>query len=269
MTEIATPTAAPSPEPGARVHPPTRLPGLSIVLPCFNEQDNVAEAVGAAVAAAQRVSREHEVIVVDDGSSDRTAEIAARLAEAHRGVRLIVHPVNRGYGAAVRSGIRAARMPWVFLTDADLQFDLTELADFVPLSEDHELIVGWRIARQDPAHRRINAAAWNWLVRQAFDLRVRDVDCAFKLVRRDVLEDMPLTSDGAMIDTELLVRALAGGASVYEIGVHHRPRVAGESSGANARVVLRAFRELVALRLQLGSLPARAEPTPRTFQAPA
>jgi glycosyltransferase involved in cell wall biosynthesis len=269
MTDIATPIPAPStdrPAPAPRV---TRLPGLSIVLPCFNEQDNVAEAVREAVAAAQRISREHEIIVVDDGSSDRTAEVAARVAESLPGVRVIVHPVNRGYGGAVRTGIRAARMPWVFLTDADLQFDLTELTDFVPLTADHDLVIGWRITRQDPAHRRMNAAAWNWLVRRAFNLDVRDVDCAFKLVRRDVLDEMPLTSEGAMIDTELLVRALGAGARISEIGVHHHPRVAGESSGANARVVLRAFRELCGLRARLHRLPRRPARAPRTSHAAA
>ena len=172
-------------------------------------------------------------------------------------MRVVVHPTNRGYGAALRSGVRAAQQPWVLLTDADLQFDLRELVDFVPLAAQADLIAGWRIARQDPLHRRLNAAAWNWLVRSLFDLPVRDVDCAFKLVRRDLLEDIPLTSGGAMISTELVVRAVAAGGRVREVGVHHRPRVAGEQSGANPRVVLRAFRELARLQGELRGLPGR------------
>jgi glycosyltransferase involved in cell wall biosynthesis len=250
MTDITTPLTGAARERdlagGARTTP--LLPGLSIVLPCFNEEENVADAIRYATAAAADVSEDYEVIVVDDGSSDQTAEVALRFAEADRHVRLVAHQANRGYGAALRSGIRAARMPWVFLTDADLQFDLRELEDFVPYAADTDLILGWRIQRQDPLHRRLNAAAWNWLVRRLFDLDVRDVDCAFKLIRRDVLEDIPLTSEGAMIDTELLVRAIGNGARVQEIGVHHRPRVAGEQSGASLRVVARAFRELLSLR---------------------
>jgi hypothetical protein len=160
-------------------------------------------------------------------------------------------------------------MPWVFLTDADLQFDLGELADFVPLTADHDLLVGWRILRQDPTHRRMNAGAWNWLVRRVFNLPVRDVDCAFKLVRRELLDDIQLTTNGAMIDTELLARALAAGARLQEVGVHHRPRVAGEQSGANARVILRAFGELIGLRAQLRSLPASPTLQPRTSHVPA
>jgi hypothetical protein len=144
----------------------------------------------------------------------------------------------------------------VLLTDSDLQFDLDQLADFVPLTREADLVVGWRLDRQDPLHRRVNAAAWNLLVRHAFDLKVRDVDCAFKLIRREVVEGLTLTSSGAMISTELLVRAQANGARVRELGVEHRPRVAGEQSGASPRVVLRAFQELRQLRHELSGRPA-------------
>src|SRR5262245_22187432 len=162
-----------------------RLPGLSVVLPCFNEAGNVAEAIRQAAAAAARTSREYQIVVVDDGSTDGTAEAAAPFVDGGRRVRLLVHPENRGYGAAVRSGIEAASMPWVLLTDADLQFDLQDLDDFVALSESADLIAGRRILRSDPLRRRLNGAAWSWLVRRMFRLPVRDVDCAFKLVRRD------------------------------------------------------------------------------------
>jgi glycosyltransferase involved in cell wall biosynthesis len=233
------------------------LAGVSIVLPCFNEQANVADAVRAATAAARVHAVEFEVIVVDDGSTDDTARIAARLADEDRRVRLLVHPSNRGYGGAVRTGLRAARMPWVLLTDSDLQFDLSELAAFVPLASEADLVAGWRIARQDPPHRRLNAAAWNWLMHRNFDVPVRDVDCAFKLIRRDLLEQIPLTSGGAMISTELVVRAVAAGAIVREVGVRHLPRVAGEQSGASPRVVIKAFRELARLRGELRRLTTR------------
>jgi glycosyltransferase involved in cell wall biosynthesis len=225
-----------------------KLPGLSIVLPCFNEEANVEPAIEQAAQAASRFSDRHEVIVVDDGSADDTALISGRLMASRHDVRLVKHPENRGYGAALRSGIRAARMPWVLLTDADLQFDLRQVADFVPSAASSDLIVGYRIAREDPFGRRLSAGAWNWLMQLMFSLPVHDVDCAFKLVRRDLLQSIDLVSDGAMISTELVVRSMKSGARLTELGVHHRPRTAGEQSGANPRVVMRAFLELFRLR---------------------
>jgi glycosyltransferase involved in cell wall biosynthesis len=232
---------------------PNALTGLTIVLPCFNEAENVADAIRHAGSAAERCATDHEIVVVDDGSSDDTALVAARFVNRDRRVRLVVHTRNRGYGDAVRSGIAAARMPWVLLTDADLQFDLAELEDFLPSAARADLVVGWRILRRDPLNRRLNAAAWNWLVRRMFRLPVRDVDCAFKLVRRDLLEQLDLRATGAMISTELLVKSLAAGGRLEELAVHHRARVAGAQSGADPWVVARAFRELASLRRGLRS----------------
>ena len=239
-----------------------RLPGLSIVLPCKDEAGNVERAIDEATRAAQRVADAHEILIVDDGSRDATWALAAARASADPRVRVLVHPENRGYGAALRTGFAAARMEWVFLTDADLQFDLDELDSVLALAPACDLVAGYRISRADPLHRRLNAAAWNLLVRRYFDLAVRDVDCAFKLIHRDVLERILLTADGAMVSTELLVRARAAGAEIAELGVTHRPRVAGRSTGANPAVVLRAFRELRALRAQL-----RAEDQPAVVPA--
>jgi glycosyltransferase involved in cell wall biosynthesis len=250
------PRALPLPSAGA----PTAghaapLPGVSIVLPCFDEEDNVVEAVRAARLAGRRAALAHEVIVVDDGSRDRTRERARALAAEDPDVRLIVHERNSGYGAALRSGIAAASQPWILLTDADLQFDLTQLEDFLPFTDLSDLVLGRRVLRMDPLGRRLAAGAWNRLVRVVFGLPVRDVDCAFKLVRADVVKDLPLTSSGAMISTELVIRCLARGARLRQLGVRHRPRVAGRQSGTSPRVVARAFRELALARRELGRVP--------------
>ena len=231
------------------------LPGVSIVLPCYDEEDNVVEAVRAARLAGRRAALACEVIVVDDGSRDRTRDRALPLALEDPDVRVIVHEHNSGYGAALRSGIAAASQPWILLTDADLQFDLTQLEDFLPHAARNDLVLGHRVLRMDPVGRRMAAGAWNWLVRRVFRLPVRDVDCAFKLVRTDLLKDVPLTCSGAMISTELVLRCIAQGARVTQLGVRHRPRVAGEQSGTSPRVVARAFRELFAARRELGRLP--------------
>ena len=220
------------------------LPGLSVVLPCHQEAANVADAIRAAGSAAARGAAEHEIVVVDDGSTDATAEIASRAVDGSGRVRLLVHAHNRGYGAALRSGIEAARMPWVLLCDADLQFDPGELIDLVPLTRDAEVVIGRRIARRDPLVRRANGAGWSWLMRVLFDLPVHDVDCGFKLIRRDLLDGVDLTSSGALISAEMLIGCRARGGRIAEHGVHHRARMAGEQSGARPAVVLRAFAEL-------------------------
>jgi glycosyltransferase involved in cell wall biosynthesis len=233
---------------------PTVLPGLSIILPCLNEEDNVADAIRAATKAARANSAEHEVLVVDDGSTDATSEIASRFVDGTGRVRLLVHPHNRGYGAAVRTGIEAARMPWLLLTDADLQFDLGQLEDFVSLAPSADVVAGRRIMRQDPLGRRMTGAAWSALTGRLFRLPVSDVDCAFKLIRRDLLDRVHLASDGAMVSAELLAKLQAEGARVIEHGVRHRARVAGEQSGASPRVVARAFRELARQHRELRRL---------------
>jgi glycosyltransferase involved in cell wall biosynthesis len=231
-----------------------RLGSLSIVLPCFNEEANVAVAIGNAITAATMCADRYEVIVVDDGSTDGTARAARDLALSEPHVRAIVHERNRGYGEALRTGIRAARMEWVLLADADLQFDLRELADFVPLTRSADVLWGRRILRRDTLPRRASAAAWNRLVRALFSVPVRDIDCGFKLIRGETLRGMELQATGAMISTELAVRCLAAGARFAEIGVHHHPRIAGEESGGDPRVIVHAFQELASTHRTLRRL---------------
>ena len=144
-----------------RRHVVGRLRGLSVILPCHDEAQNVERAIDEATAAGELVADAHEILVVDDGSTDATRELAQARAAADPRVRVLVHDGNRGYGAAVRTGIAAARLEWVFLTDADLQFDMTELARFVPLAQSSDIVAGFRTHRADPPHRLLNAAAWN------------------------------------------------------------------------------------------------------------
>jgi glycosyltransferase involved in cell wall biosynthesis len=226
-----------------------RLEGVAILLPCFNEIGNVPAAVAEARAAAAGAAEHYEIIIVDDGSTDRTGVVAHALAADDPRIRVLAHAHNRGYGAALRTGIDAARMPWLLLTDADLQFDLMQLRQVTPLTSAYDLILGRRTPRRDPLYRRAYGHTWNWLVRRALELPVRDVDCAFKLARTDLLQSLELRSTGAMISPELVARSLARGARLVEVDVAHRPRVSGDQSGANPRVILRALSELRSLRV--------------------
>lgn len=227
---------------------------LSIVLPAHNEQENIEGAIAEATVAAERLVAGHEVVVVDDGSTDSTAARVRRMAEADPRIRLVEHERNRGYGEALRSGFLASRLDFIFFTDADLQFDMSELELLLPYAGTVDVVAGYRINRRDTLTRRINARAWNWLVRVLFYVPVRDIDCAFKLFERRVLGEVDIESVGAMVNTELMVKLGRSGASVVEVGVHHRPRRAGEARGASPRVIATALREIMRMRRRLSSL---------------
>jgi glycosyltransferase involved in cell wall biosynthesis len=219
----------------------------------YNEEGNIEQAVTAALAVLARVTDRYEVIVVNDGSSDRTVAIADRLAAANPCVRVVHHPANRGYGAALRSGFGAAKYPLVVLADGDNQFDLGELSVLLRALGPFDIVSGYRITRHDPAVRRLYAFWYNRLARFLFNIPVRDVNCGFKVYRRHLLERLlpQLRSTGALINVEMLARAQKLGATVTEVGVHHYPREAGQPTGGNPRVIVRAFRELLELWREL------------------
>jgi glycosyltransferase involved in cell wall biosynthesis len=224
-----------------------RLPGLSVFLPSHNEEANVERVVRGFLAELPRVTDDYEVIVVDDGSRDRTGEIADRLASEDSHVKVLHHQNNRGYGGAVTSGIRAASKPYVLLCDGDGQFDPKEIELLAAHVPEYDVVAGRRIRRADHLMRRINGRAWTILVRVVLGITISDIDCGFKLFKREMLQGMELRANGAMISTELMARLAGRGARVTEVGVHHLPRLAGEQSGANLSVIMRAFKELFAL----------------------
>jgi glycosyltransferase involved in cell wall biosynthesis len=228
-----------------------RLPGISVFLPSHNEEGNVERVVRSYLAELPRVADNYEVIVVDDGSRDRTGEIAERLAAEDPHVKVVRHPVNRGYGGAVISGIRAATMPYVLLCDGDGQFDPADLERLTPFVPEYDVVAGRRAHRADPLMRRVNGKAWTILVRVLLGITINDIDCGFKLFKREKLDGMELRAHGAMISTELMARVAGRNAKVKEVDVQHLPRLAGEQSGANLKVVARAFKELIALYREL------------------
>jgi len=231
--------------------PAQRAVSISVFFPCYNEQDNVARVVDNARKVLESLRADYEIIIVNDGSADATGRIADELAAQHERVRVVHHPQNRGYGAALQSGFRAATKELVFYTDGDGQFDLAELPPLLELIPPHDIVSCYRLNRQDPLIRKINGWCWTRLVCLVFGLRLRDIDCAFKLYRRAIFDGMPLCSTGALIDTEVLARATRKGCRIVQRGVHHYPRTAGSQTGANLRVILRAFRELFRLRRQI------------------
>jgi glycosyltransferase involved in cell wall biosynthesis len=229
-------------------------PSVSIVLPALDEEANIARAIAEATAAAERLFEDHEIIVVDDGSRDGTAALARAAADRDPRVRVISHGKNQGYGSALRTGFLACRLDFVFFTDADLQFDVGEIARLLPFAGLVDVVAGYRLNRQDPLHRRLMAGCWNLLVRLLFHIPVRDVNCAFKLFDRRVLQDMEIDSDGYLVNAELMVKLSRGGASVVEVGVHHRPRIAGKAHASSPRGMVKVFAELARMRSRLREL---------------
>jgi glycosyltransferase involved in cell wall biosynthesis len=232
-----------------------RVAALSYFFPAHDEAENVEGLVAEALAALPELAKTFEIIVVDDGSRDGTGAIADRLAAAHPDVvRVVHHERNRGYGAALRSGFRAANHPLIAFTDGDRQFrvaDLQRLLTRLGASDAPDVVVGYRLKRADPLVRTLYARAYRLCLRLFFGLPVRDVDCASKLFRRQALAGIRLESGGAFLSAELLIKVRARGRTVAEVGVPHFARTAGRASGADPRVVLRAVRDFWRLRLRL------------------
>lgn len=202
-----------------------------MVLPAYNEMENIERQVRSVddVLSAMRFD-DYEVVVVDDGSIDRTRTVCEALQTELPKFRLLVHEINQGYAKALRTGFTNARMPLVFYTDADNQFDIKELKNLLAAIDDYDIVCGFRIYRFDPFTRLVLSWGYNLIVRILFRIRVRDVDCAFKLFRREIFDRIHIESKKFFVDTEVLAKASKLGFRMTEIGVRHYPRTAGQST---------------------------------------
>lgn len=217
---------------------------LSIVLPAHNEEQVIAHTLADVLDVLTLWVRDFEILVVNDGSTDLTGAIVTAIAAKDTRVKLITHPLNLGYGAALVSGFEAASKQLTFFMDSDGQFDIRDLQEFFPLIDTYDAVIGYRMDRQDTVMRKLNAWGWKQVVRVVLGISVRDIDCAFKLLHTDFLHQHPLETRGAMINAELLYKLTHAGCTYYEVGVMHLPRRAGRATGAKLSVIARAFREL-------------------------
>jgi Glycosyltransferases involved in cell wall biogenesis len=235
--------------------PASKVAELSFFFPAHNEEANLEALVAEALATLPSLAQKFEVIAVDDGSKDGTPAIADELAKRHPDVfRVVHHPTNLGYGAALRSGFRAARYDLIAFIDGDRQFrviDVGRLTERIAAPDSPDVVVGFRLKRADPPIRRWYARVYRLSNRIFFGVRVRDIDCACKLFKREALEPIRVASGGAFFTAELLIKLRFEGRRIAEVGVPHYPRTAGSPTGAKPSVVFRAVRDFWSLRLRL------------------
>ena len=230
---------------------PKALTSLSLFFPCYNESENVGSMIEQAVKVGEEYGADYEVVVVDDGSRDGSANIVQGWSQKNPRVRLVQHEKNMGYGAALRTGLKNVRKDLVFLVDGDNQFHLADIDKLFSKIDSCDVVAGFRIVRRDKALRRLNGFLWTQLNKLLFGLAVRDVDCAFKLFRRKVLEGLELRSNHLLIHAEILARLKKKGARIEEIGIPHYPRTAGQATATKPAEIFKTFYELFRLYWQI------------------
>lgn len=226
---------------------------MSVFFPCYNEEKNIEVLLNKTLEFIPTISSDYEIIVVDDGSSDGTSEIAQKISKKNPRVKVIRHESNRGYGSALRTGFEKSEKDYIFFTDGDNQFEISELTRFIPYLKDFDIVAGYRIKRRDNFQRRLNAKSFKLLVQVLFGLKITDLNCAFKIFKKEVVKNLEIKSSGAFINAEILIRAMKKGYRMKEVGVNHYPRQWGTQTGAHPKVILRAFSELFKLRDELRS----------------
>src|SRR3972149_1273264 len=224
---------------------------ISVFFPCYNEEKNLEALTNSATNFLQTISDQYEIIIVNDGSKDRTRESAETIANKDPHVKVYNHETNYGYGAALKTGFKNSIYDYIFFTDGDNQFDIKEIGGLLPYAEEFDIVAGYRINRRDNFMRRLNAWSFNLFVRILFGLKIRDLNCAFKLFKKKVIDSIEIESTGAFINAEILIKAKKKGFRIKEVGVTHYPRQWGSQTGANPKVIFKAFQELFKLRGKL------------------
>lgn len=228
-----------------------KISEISLFLPVYNEQEVIKQTIQDSQKVIKKIAKKYEILVINDGSSDKTPEIVKGLIKKDKNIRMITHSPNKGYGGAIKAGLKNSKYKNVAFIDSDGQFKFKEITAFLPHIGKYDLIIGYRIVRNDPFHRKVNALIWKIWMWLLFGLWVKDTDCGFKVIKRDVCQKITCTTESAITEAEFLIRAKQAGYSFKEVGVHHYPRAGGKSTGANLKVIFRALKQSFALWYQL------------------
>ncbi|HNP89635.1 MAG: Undecaprenyl-phosphate 4-deoxy-4-formamido-L-arabinose transferase [Microgenomates group bacterium ADurb.Bin219] len=232
-----------------------KLKELSLFLPCYNEEENLKNTVEKAVPVLKKVAEKYELIIVNDGSKDNTGKIASDLAKKFDFIKVINHSPNRGYGAALKSGMYSSKYEWITFIDSDGQFDFSEISGFIEKQEKTgaDLVIGYYLKRAVPFYRIMGSKIWELAVWTLFGMKVKDTDCGFKLFRKKVVQTIPKleAERGPFISSEFLIKAKRAGFKMVEIGVHHYPRQAGQETGSSLKVIISGLSDLIRLRRKI------------------
>jgi glycosyltransferase involved in cell wall biosynthesis len=225
---------------------------LSVFFPCYNEEKNIQKTVSKAVLTLKKVAQKWEIILIDDGSKDNTAKVLQKIKKQYpKQIKIITHNPNRGYGAALKSGLYNAKYQWIVFTDSDGQFDFSEITKFIKKQQSTkaDLVIGYYLSRKVSKATIITSKIWELIVFILFGLHVTDIDCGFKLINKKVVNTIPKleAERGAFISSEFLIKAKKSGFKIVEIGVHHYPRLEGAATGRNIKVILKSFSDLFRL----------------------
>lgn len=224
---------------------------LSVFLPIYNEEDNVESVVLAVKKVLQDVASEWELIIVDDGSTDKSPELIRKLSNSDKRIYVVTHKTNEGYGSSIKTGLYSSKYSWIAFIDSDGQFDFAEIKDFITKRQETnaDLVIGYYKKRQVSFSKKATSKLWELMVFILFGLKVRDIDCGFKLISKKVIDTIsPLESTrGAFISSELLVKAKRAGFTIAEIPVTHYPRLKGIGTGRNLNVIIKSFVDLLRL----------------------
>lgn len=233
-----------------------KLKSLSVFFPVYNEEANLEILIKQTVRIIPTLASRYELLIINDGSTDDSLKIAKNLRSEYQQVKIFSHKYNRGYGEVLKTGIKNSQYEWIFWTDSDLQFDLSELVRFVQETNKYEAIIGYRKKRSEGLRRHINTSIFKLYIDLLFRLHVRDIDCAFKLFSASVLKNLYLKSGSAFTSAEILYRLKKKKIKFKEIAVNHYPRLYGQATGAQLKVIIKACYEALTtyLNIKLSSL---------------
>lgn len=233
-----------------------KLKSLSVFFPVYNEEANLEILIEQAIRIIPTLASRYELLIINDGSTDDSLKVAEKLKYKYEQVKIFSHQENKGYGEVLKTGIKNSQYEWIFWTDSDLQFDLSELANFVKESSEHKAIIGYRKKRSEGLRRHINTSIFKLYIDILFRLQVKDIDCAFKLFEASILKELNLTSGSAFTSAEILYRLKKKGVKFKEIAVNHYPRLYGQATGAKLKVIIKACYEalITYLNIKLSSL---------------